>query len=116
MEKKKSISDILRRMSEIEQELHNLREDLLQSATPETPRGGNELESLQFTMDDIYEALGKKHKPYATRLKNALTQKGIFTLEDFLEMSPGQLLDLEGVGTATLQYTNKVMKKLGIKW
>ena len=104
-------------MDEIEKELHELRADLIQYATPITSADcESRPERLQFTIDDLCEAFGKKHKPCAVRLRNALAQQCITSLEDFLALTPGRLLDLEGIGPGTLQYANKALKKLGIRW
>ncbi len=117
MTEKKNLTTILHRMEDIEKELRELRADLIQYATPMTYADRKSgIEQLQFTMDDFCEAFGKKHQPYAVRLRNALTQQGITSLSDFLALTPGQLLDLEGVGPGTLQYANKALKKLGIHW
>lgn len=117
MTDKKNITTILHRMEEIEKELHELRADLIQYATPMISADCKSgIEQLQFTMDDFCEAFGKKHQPYAMRLRNALAQQGITSLEDFLALTTGRLLDLEGIGPGTLQYANKALKKLGIRW
>ena len=112
----KNLTTILHRMEDIEKELRELRADLILCATPTTAENDNEQELLQFTLDDLCEAFGKKHQPYAVRLRNALAQQGITSLEDFLALTPGRLLDLEGIGPGTLQYANKALKKLGIRW
>ena len=114
MEENKNLTTILHRMEDIEKELRELRADLIKCATPTAAE--NEQELLQFTLDDLCEAFGKKHQPYAVRLRNALAQQGITSLEDFLALTPGRLLDLEGIGPGTLQYANKALKKLGIRW
>ena len=116
MKEHKSITDILHRMEEIEKELHELRADLILCATPTTAENGSNLDVLQFTLDDLCEAFGKKHQQYAVRLRNALARHGITTLADFLTLTTGQLLDMEGIGPGTLQYANKALKKLGIRW
>ena len=48
-------------MEEIEKELHELRADLIKCATPTAAENENEQELLQFTLDDLCEAFGKKH-------------------------------------------------------
>lgn len=116
MEENKNLTTILHRMENIEKELCELRADLILCATPTTAENGSNPDVLQFTLDDLCEAFGKKHQPYAVRLRNALAQQGITSLEDFLALTPGRLLDLEGIGPGTLQYANKALKKLGIRW
>lgn len=116
MEKNKNLTTILHRMEDIEKELRELRADLIKCATPTAAENDNEQELLQFTLDDLSEAFGKKHQQYAVRLRNALAQQGITTLADFLTLTTGQLLDMKGIGPGTLQYANKALKKLGICW
>lgn len=116
MEENKNLITILHRMEEIEKELRELRADLIKCATPTAAKNDNEQELLQFTLDDLCEAFGKKHQQYAVRLRNALARHGITTLADFLTLTTGQLLDMEGIGTGTLQYVNKAVKRLGIHW
>ena len=103
-------------MEEIEKEMSELRADLIRCATPASAENDTGTKPLQFTLDDLYGAFGKKHRPYAVRLRNVLTQHGITTLADFLTLTTGQLLDMDGIGAGTLQYINKAMMKLGIRW
>ena len=42
--------------------------------------------------------------------------KDIYTLEEFLSLSPGELLDLENIGYETLIRTKKALDKMGIAW
>lgn len=114
-EKKQNIIVILKRIEKIEYELSDIRNCLAELLTPPASDTEKQIE-VQFTMDDLCEAFGRKHKSYAVRLRNALAQKGVTTLSQFLSMTPGQLLDLDGIGPGTLEQTNKVMKKLGIEW
>lgn len=69
-----------------------------------------------YTLDDLYTAFGKKRKGYASRLKSALNEKQITTLEEFLSLSIGELLELNNIGYKTLTYTRKALGSLGIKW
>lgn len=69
-----------------------------------------------YTLDDLYKAFGKKRKSYASRLKSALKENQITTLEDFLSLSPGELLKLNNIGYRTLTRTQEALKKLGINW
>ena len=114
-EKRQSIATILKRIEKVEYELSDIRKCLAELMTPPTSNTEKEIE-VQFTIEDLCEAFGRKHKSYAVRLCNALEHKGITTLKQFLAMTPGQLLDLEGIGPGTLEQTNKAMKKLGIQW
>ncbi len=116
MEENMNLTTILHRMEEIEKEMHELRADLIRCATPTSAENDTGTKPLQFTLDDLCEAFGKKHRPYAVRLRNVLAQHGITTLADFLTLTTGQLLDMDGIGAGTLQYVNKAMKKLGIRW
>ena len=116
MKENKNLTTILHRMEEIEKELRELRADLIKCATPTVAENDNEQELLQFTLDDLCEAFGKRHQQYAVRLRNALARHGITTLVDFLALTTGQLLDMEGIGAGTLQYVNKAVKRLGIHW
>lgn len=68
------------------------------------------------TLEDLYKAFGKKKISYAHRLKKALRDKQITTLEDFLLLSPGELLELENIGYKTLLQTRSALKKLGLDW
>jgi len=72
--------------------------------------------TMGYTLDDLYKAFGKKRKSYASRLKSALKENQITTLEDFLSLSPGELLELNNIGYKTLTYTRKALESLGIKW
>ena len=52
----------------------------------------------------------------ARRLKSALQKRNINTLEEFLSLSPGELLELENVGYDTLLRTKKALSRLGFVW
>jgi len=114
-ENNQNITVILKRIEKVEYELSDICKCLTELLTPPTSDTEKEID-VQFTMDDLCEAFGHKHKSYAVRLRNALARKGVTTLSQFLSMTPGQLLDLDGIGPGTLEKTNKVMKKMGIKW
>lgn len=116
-EKKQNIATILKRIEKVEQELSDIRKAIAECLTP-TADESNELTEMDvtFTLDDLCEAFGRKHKAYGVRLRNALANNGITTFSQFLAMTPGQLLDLDGIGPGTLEYTNKAMKKLGVRW
>ena len=116
-EKRNNFADILKQIEQIEKELREIRKDITQCLTPEIDISNRkEKMVLEFTMDDLYEAFGQKNKSYAVRLRNALEKKGITTLGQFLAMTPGQILNLEGIGFGTMKYTSKAMEKLGIQW
>lgn len=116
-EKKQNIATILKRIEKVEQELSDIRKAIAECLTPTADESNEPTEmDVTFTLDDLCEAFGKKHKGYAYRLRRALAEKGVTTFSQFLAMTPGQLLDLDGIGPGTLEYTNKAMKKLGVRW
>jgi len=116
-EKRQTIVSILKRIERVEQELSEIRKDIAECLTPTTASAdGAEETELEFTMDDFCEAFGRKHKSYAERLRYELAEHGVTTLSQFLAMTPGQLLDMDGIGPGTLKYISKAMKKLGIRW
>lgn len=116
-EKKQNIATILKRIEKVEQELSDIRKAIAECLTPTADESNEPTETdVTFTLDDLCEAFGKKHKAYGVRLRNALARQGVSTFGQFLAMTPGQLLDLEGIGPGTLEYTNKAMKKLGVRW
>ena len=107
----------MKKLEDIENEIKQVRADLADNISPNIERNKDtQNQQLAYTMDDLWEAFGRKHRYYATRLRNALKQQGITTLAEFLAMTPGQLLDLDGIGPGTLQYANKALKKMGIQW
>ena len=68
-----------------------------------------------YTLQDLYKSFGKR-KHYATRLRHALQNRGIYTLEEFLSLSPGELIELENIGYETLRHTKKALDRMGISW
>lgn len=70
---------------------------------------------LGYTLEDLYRAFGNK-KSLTRRLHTALQKRNIKTLEDFLSLTPCEMLELEGVGYDTLLRTKKALNKLGIDW
>lgn len=107
----------MKKLEDIENDIKQVRADLAENLTPNVESNKDiQNQQLAYTMDDLCEAFGRKHRYYATRLRNALKQQGINTLDEFLAMTPGQLLDLDGIGPGTLQYANKALKKMGIRW
>jgi hypothetical protein len=116
-EKKQNIATILKRIEKVEYELSDIRKAIAECMTPTADSSDEPTETdVSFTLDDLCEAFGKKHKAYGVRLCNALARQGVTTFSKFLAMTPGQLLDLDGIGPGTLEYTNKAMKKLGVRW
>lgn len=113
-DKQQSIASLINRLNDIETELKQVRSELAQIATPDVEKPSTL--QIEYTLDDLCQAFGRKHKSYATRLINVLQQQGITTFQQFLSLTPGQLLDLEGIGAGTLQHTNSALKRLGIAW
>lgn len=112
-----SPTSMLQKLENIEIELREVREYLAQNmiAFVNVDDRTKDLK-LEYTMEDLYEAFGPSKQSYATRLRTSLEKRGVNTLGEFLALTPGQLLDLDGVGNGTLQYTHKALKKLGIQW
>lgn len=69
-----------------------------------------------YTLDDLYKAFGPKKQSYAKRLKSALRKRQITSLQDFMLLTPSELLELDNVGYGTLQKTQAALKRLGIDW
>lgn len=116
-EKRQSLTALLKRLEKLEGELCDIRKEIAQCLTPAATDGCEATEpDVQFTLEDLWEAFGSKHRSYAVRLCKALERRGVTTLPQFLKMTTGQLLDLDGIGPGTLEYTNKAMKRLGIPW
>lgn len=116
-EKKISPTSMLQKLENMENELREVREYLAQNmiAFVNVDDRTKDLK-LEYTMEDLYEAFCPSKQSYATRLRTSLEKRGVNTLGEFLALTPGQLLDLDGVGNGTLQYTHKALKKLGIQW
>ena len=110
-----SLTDLLKRLENIENELREVRRDIAQSIVPSKAIDKTKI-SLEYTLDDLYEAFGHSKQSYAKRLRNALEQQSIKDLGQFLSLTPGQLLDLDGVGIGTLMQAHKALKKMGIRW
>ena len=112
--------EIIDRLESVEREVKEIREYLsLNDSEQVAPVGFPlPLESdfkVGYTLEDLYREFGKK-KSLSYRLKSALTKRNITTLEDFLSLTPGELLELENVGYETLLRTKKALRKLGIDW
>lgn len=112
-----SPTSILQKLENMENELREVREYLAQNMITFVNADDRTKDlKLEYTMEDLYEAFGPSKQSYATRLRTSLEKRGVNTLGEFLALTPGQLLDLDGVGNGTLQYTHKALKKLGIQW
>ncbi|MBO4811303.1 MAG: hypothetical protein J5552_07025 [Prevotella sp.] len=112
--------ELIDKLENVEKEVKEIKEYLLQnerrSVTPiESPISIETNFKLEFTLEDLYKEFGSK-KSLAHRLKTALQKRNIKTLEEFLALTPGELLDLENVGYDTLLRTKKALNKLGIIW
>lgn len=112
--------EFIEKLQNIEREVKEIREYLSQSesetVTPVDFPLAKELDfKLEYTLDDLYREFGNKVS-LARRLKTALQKRNINTLEDFLSLTPGELLDLENVGYDTLLRTKKALGRLGIAW
>lgn len=115
--KRTSPTSMLQKLENIENELREVREYLAQNMITFVNADNRTKDlKLEYTLEDLYEAFGPSKQSYATRLRTSLEKRGVNTLGEFLALTPGQLLDLDGVGTGTLQYTHKALKKLGIQW
>lgn len=112
--------ELIDKLQNIESEVREIREYLSQNDGEQVAPVGFPLplESdfmVGYTLEDLYKEFGKK-KSLAYRLKSALKKRNITTLEEFLSLTPGELLDLEGVGYDTLLRTKKALSKLGVDW
>ena len=112
-----SLTDLLKKLENIENELREVRRDIAQSIVPSKAIIEDTTNiSLEYTLNDLYEAFVHSKQSYAKRLRNALEQQSIKNLCQFLSLTPGQLLDLNGVGINTLMQAHKALKKMGIRW
>ena len=112
--------ELIDKLESVEREVKEIREYLSQNDGEQVAPVGFPLPlesdfKVGYTLDDLYKEFGKK-KSLAYRLKSALTKRNIKTLEEFLSLTPGELLDLEGVGYDTLLRTKKALSRLGIDW
>ena len=112
--------ELIDRLQNIEREVKEIREYLSQSE----PRADKPVDfplaaeldaKLDYTLDDLYKEFGNKVS-LARRLKTALQKRNINTIEEFLSLTPGELLELENVGYDTLLRTKKALSRLGIAW
>lgn len=112
--------ELIDKLQNIESEVKEIQEYLSQNDGEQVAPVGFPLplESnfmVGYTLEDLYKEFGKK-KSLAYRLKSALKKRNITTLEEFPSLTPGELLDLEGVGYDTLLRTKKALSKLEIVW
>lgn len=116
-EKQRSMSAILKRLEKLENELKDIRHQLvLNMNDADHSKASSRNYDIGYELDDLYNSFGNKKKHYATRLRHSLQQKGINTLQEFLELTPGQLLELDNVSVGTLEQTKKVLDRLGVSW
>lgn len=111
--------ELLDKLKNIERDVKEIREFLSQderrqTASAVSPLGTEQDFKLKYTLDDLYREFGGKVS-LARRLMMALQKQNVNTLEDFLSLTPGELLELESVGYDTLLRTKK-LSKLGIEW
>lgn len=112
--------EIIEKLDCVEREVKEIREYLSQNDSEQAAPVGFPLPlesdfKVGYTLDDLYREFGSK-KSLAHRLKTALQKRNIKTLDDFLSLSPGELLELENVGYETLLRTKKALNKLEIVW
>lgn len=109
--------ELIDKLESIERDVKEIKEYLLQGM-PNAVEPNESIDSdfnLGYTLEDLYREFGSK-KSLAHRLKTALQKRNVNTLEEFLSLTPGELLDLEGAGYDTLLRTKKALSKLGIDW
>ncbi len=114
---------VIARLESIERELAELKayishaDDSVEVAQPSASQVSLPSDERSgYTLDDLYAAFGKKKKGAAYRLRAALRQKGIASLDDFLNLPPGEVLGLNNVGYETLLQTKKAISRLGLDW
>ena len=109
--------ELIDKLESVERDVKEIKEYLLQGM-PNAVEPNESIDSdfnLRYTLEDLYREFGSK-KSLAHRLKTALQKRNVNTLEDFLSLTPGELLDLENVGYDTLLRTKKALGRLGIAW
>lgn len=112
--------EIIENLEIIERKVKEIKDYLSQEkpATTihnESPLPINSDFKLGYTLEDLFREFGGKVS-LARRLKSALQKRNINTLEEFLSLSPGELLELENVGYDTLLRTKKALSRLGLVW
>lgn len=73
-------------------------------------------EKRDVTLDDIYNAFGKKKKYYAARLKHAFLEHHVETIEDMMTLSIYDIMDMDGIGAETLRLLILKLNSLGINY
>ena len=113
----KMISSAASELEDVKQRVQSLDDSVIISDKPSLPPFAEVPAYITgYTLDDLYKAFGKKKKSYVARLKAAIKENDIRTLEDFLSLTPGELLKLNNIGYKTLTHTRKALEKLGIDW
>lgn len=108
--------EIIDKLESIEKDVNEIREYLSQTKADTATNVTAKTDFKQdYTLEDLYREFGSKVS-LAQRLRTALQRRNINTLEEFLSLSPGELLELDNVGYTTLVRTKKALNKLGIKW
>lgn len=112
--------EFIDKLQNIEKEVKEIRDYLSQSESETVTLVDSPLViepdfKLGYTLEDLYREFGSKVS-LARRLKFALQKRNINTLEEFLSLTPGELLDLENVGYDTLLRTKKALNRLWIAW
>ena len=112
--------ELIDKLQNIEKEVKEIRDYLSQSESEtvtlvDSPLAVEPDFKLEYTLDDLYREFGGKVS-LARRLKTALQKRNINTLEEFLSLTPGELLELENVGYDTLLRTKKALNRLGVVW
>ena len=112
--------DIIDKLESVERDVKEIREYLSQENAATTTHIDSSFPidpdfKLNYSLEDLYREFGGKVS-LARRLKTALQKRNINTLEEFLSLTPGELLELENVGYDTLLRTKKALNKLGIAW
>ena len=113
-------NELIEKLECVEKEMKEIREYLSQEKVAIVTKAVSPLQinpdfRVGYTLEDLYREFGGKVS-LARRLKTALQKRNINTLEEFLSLSPGELLELENVGYDTLLRTKKALGKLGIDW
>jgi len=111
--------EIINKLESIESSVKEIKVFLSQNSVAATPEKSPLTVvpdfQMAYTLEDLYREFGSK-KSLAQRLKTALQKRNVNTLEEFLSLTPGELLDLENVGYDTLLRTKKALSRLGIAW
>lgn len=112
--------ELIDKLEGVERDVKEIKEYLSQNRSVETTSVETHLAvepdfKLEYTLDDLYREFGNKVY-LAHRLKAALQKRNVNSLEEFLSLTPGELLELENVGYETLLRTKKALNRLGLVW